>query len=85
MPRSPSVSLRHRGSTDISRIESQRRSRTSSQHASPRLRAASNSGEGQDLWLNSGRDENAFYQAEAQMMTRENQMLKQRIRELGER
>ena len=29
------------------------------------------------------RDEMAFYQAEAQMLTRENQMLRQRIRELG--
>jgi hypothetical protein len=29
------------------------------------------------------RDESAFYQAEAQMLTRENQMLKLRIRELG--
>jgi hypothetical protein len=31
-----------------------------------------------------GRDESAFYQAETQNLTRENQMLKQRIRELGE-
>jgi hypothetical protein len=30
------------------------------------------------------RDEGLFYQAETQMLTRENQMLKQRIRELGE-
>lgn len=30
-----------------------------------------------------GRDESAFYQAETQMLTRENQMLKHRIRELG--
>ena len=29
------------------------------------------------------RDEAAFYQAEAQSLTRENQMLRQRIRELG--
>ena len=29
------------------------------------------------------RDETAFYQAESQMLTRENQMLRQRIRELG--
>jgi hypothetical protein len=29
------------------------------------------------------RDEGVFYQAETQMLTRENQMLKQRIRELG--
>jgi hypothetical protein len=31
-----------------------------------------------------GRDESAFYQAETQNLTRENQMLKLRIRELGE-
>jgi hypothetical protein len=30
------------------------------------------------------RDESAFYQAETQNLTRENQMLKLRIRELGE-
>jgi hypothetical protein len=30
-----------------------------------------------------GRDESAFYQAETQNLTRENQMLKMRIRELG--
>jgi len=33
--------------------------------------------------LLSGRDESAFYQAETQMLVRENQMLKHRIRELG--
>jgi hypothetical protein len=31
-----------------------------------------------------GRDESAFYQAETQMLVRENQMLRLRIRELGE-
>ena len=31
----------------------------------------------------SSRDESAFYQAETAMLTRENQMLRQRIRELG--
>lgn len=31
----------------------------------------------------SGRDESAFYQAETQMLVRENQMLRHRIRELG--
>lgn len=42
-------------------------------------------------WLLSGgasglgsRDESAFYQAETQMLTRENLMLRMRIRELGE-
>lgn len=32
----------------------------------------------------SSTDEGAFYQAEAAMLSRENQMLRQRIRELGE-
>lgn len=32
----------------------------------------------------SSRDESAFYQAEASMLSRENQMLRQRIRDLGE-
>lgn len=30
-----------------------------------------------------GRDESAFYQAETQMLVRENQMLRHRIRDLG--
>lgn len=37
----------------------------------------------EDFLLGGTRDESAFYQAETQMLTRENQMLKQRIRELG--
>ena len=39
-----------------------------------------------DEWLlpgSWGRDESAFYQAETQNLTRENQMLRMRIRELG--
>lgn len=37
----------------------------------------------EDFLLGGTRDECAFYQAETQTLTRENQMLKQRIRELG--
>jgi hypothetical protein len=47
------------------------------------LRSTSISGEGGAPWNLEGRDESAFYQAETQMMVRENQMLRQRIRELG--
>lgn len=75
-PRSPSFP-RHRGSTDFSR-----RSRTPSRGASPRIRSTSISAESGD-WFLGGRDESAFYQAETQMLTRENQMLRHRIRELG--
>ena len=38
----------------------------------------------EDFLLGGGRDECSFYQAETQALTRENQMLKSRIRELGE-
>lgn len=44
-------------------------------------------GQGDDWMLPGGsqssRDDVAYYQAETQMLTRENQMLKMRIRELG--
>ncbi|KAL2691687.1 hypothetical protein Neosp_002076 [[Neocosmospora] mangrovei] len=60
----------------------QRRSRTPSRSgASPRLRSTSIGGESGD-WVLGGRDESAFYQAETQMLVRENQMLRHRIREL---
>ncbi|CEJ84594.1 hypothetical protein VHEMI03521 [[Torrubiella] hemipterigena] len=58
-----------------------RRSRTPSRGASPRLRATSISQESGE-WVLGMRDESAFYQAETQMLVRENQMLKHRIREL---
>jgi hypothetical protein len=64
------------------------RSRGSSRHGSPALRPMSatiNQYESNE-WLPgsvTGRDESAFYQAETQNLTRENQMLKLRIRELG--
>ena len=80
--------------------QSSRRSHASasggSRTGSPALRPLSaglrqhEGGEGNDFALVSGagrerdRDESAFYHAETQMLTRENQMLKHRIRELGE-
>lgn len=65
------------------------RSRNSSHAGSPALRPTSSHGlgphESTDFLPPSAvntRDESAFYQAETQMLTRENQMLKLRIREL---
>lgn len=79
-PRSPSFP--HRTSMDMGRSDIRRRSRTPSRGASPRLRSTSISVESAEVALG-GRDESAFYQAETQMLTRENQMLRHRIRELG--
>ena len=79
---------------DLSRQSSRRSrgSRTPSYAGSPMLRptSAGPQGLGEDLMLTRsrsqrGRDESAFYQAETQNLTRENQMLRQRIRELGNR
>lgn len=81
-PRSPSLNY-PRASMDLARADIQRRSRTPSRTDSPNLRSTSISGETGDVWNLGGRDESAFYQAETQMMVRENQMLRQRIRELG--
>jgi hypothetical protein len=67
----------------MARADLQRRSRTPSRGASPRMRSTSISGESGEQWVLGGRDENAFYQAETQMLTRENQMLRHRVRELG--
>ncbi|OAA81504.1 hypothetical protein LEL_01049 [Akanthomyces lecanii RCEF 1005] len=78
-PRSPVY--HHRPSLDMARADLHRRSRTPSRGASPRLRSTSISAESGD-WALGGRDESAFYQAEAQMLTRENQMLKHRIHDL---
>lgn len=83
-PRSPSISMHPRSSFDLARADLQRRSRTPSRGASPRMRSASISGESGEHWVLGGRDESAFYQAETQMLTRENQMLRHRIRDLGE-
>lgn len=70
-----------RSSFDMARADLHRRSRTPSRGASPRLRATSISAESGD-WVLGGRDESAFYQAETQMLVRENQMLRHRIRDL---
>jgi hypothetical protein len=64
------------------------RSRGGSHAGSPALRPISGQGgvhDYNDMLPGSatGRDESAFYQAETQNLTRENQMLKLRIRELG--
>lgn len=64
------------------------RSRGSSHHGSPAILPLSSGIGSHDSneWLPAaatGRDESAFYQAETQNLTRENQMLKLRIRELG--
>ncbi|KAH8912802.1 hypothetical protein BR93DRAFT_861208, partial [Coniochaeta sp. PMI_546] len=69
-------------SFDMARADLQRRSRTPSRGASPRLRSTSFSGDSGEHWILGGRDESAFYQAETQMLTRENQMLRHRIRDL---
>lgn len=66
----------------MGRADLHRRSRTPSRGASPRLRSTSISLESPD-WVLGGRDESAFYQAETQMLVRENQMLRHRIRDLG--
>jgi hypothetical protein len=81
--RSPGIPQHPRSSFDMARADLQRRSRTPSRGASPRLRSTSISGES-DQWVLGGRDEMSFYQAETQMLTRENQMLRHRIRDLGE-
>jgi hypothetical protein len=65
------------------------RSRQGSNAVSPALRPLSGQAGGphdlHDMLPSAAttRDESAFYQAETQSLTRENQLLKQRIRELG--
>lgn len=83
LPRSPGLGMHPRSSFDMARADLQRRSRTPSRGASPRLRSTSFSGDSGEHWILGGRDESAFYQAETQMLTRENQMLRHRIRDLG--
>lgn len=84
----PRPSSPFRSSMDLSR-QSSRRSRTPSRTASPSLRpvSAGMHGPGDDWGFGarsqSSFDDSAFYQAETQNLTRENQMLRQRIRELG--
>jgi hypothetical protein len=84
----------HSNRLSISSLSNRRSSRPSSQAASPNLRPrdASRGPEGTEAFPSlresssrrSSRDEGAYYQAEAAMLSRENQMLRQRIRELGE-
>ncbi|KAL2754505.1 hypothetical protein ACRALDRAFT_1063321 [Sodiomyces alcalophilus JCM 7366] len=78
--RSPGPTCHPRSSFDMARADLRRRSRTPSRGASPRVRSGSISGES-DQWA-IGRDEAALYQAETQMLVRENQMLRHRIRDL---
>jgi hypothetical protein len=80
LPRSP---IYPRSSFDLARNDLRHRSRTPSRGASPRLRSTSISQDSGEPFALGGRDESAFYQAEAQMLTRENQMLRHRIRDLG--
>lgn len=69
----------------LSRQSSARISNNASQTTSPALHPSSGLGPlTEDFLLGGGkRDDAAFYQAETHMLTRENQMLKFRIRELG--
>lgn len=80
LPRSP---VFPRSSFDVARGDLRLRSRTPSRGASPRLRSTSISQDSGEPFALGGRDESAFYQAETQMLTRENQMLRHRIRDLG--
>lgn len=80
LPRSP---ILPRSSFDIARGDLRHRSRTPSRGASPRVRSTSISQDSAEPFALGGRDEGAFYQAETQMLTRENQMLRHRIRDLG--
>jgi hypothetical protein len=66
----------------MARADLRHRSRTPSRNASPRLRSTSISADSGEPWALAGRDESAFYQAESQMLIRENQMLRHRIREM---
>ena len=96
-PIPPLPTTSSRASTQLpSSLSSRRPSRPSSQASSPNLRPLidpSSGPEGSDWTAGFGegtfrrgsRDESAFYQAEAAMLTRENQMLRQRIRDLGAR
>lgn len=80
LPRSPVLP---RSSFDIARGDLRHRSRTPSRGASPRVRSTSISQDSAEPFALGGRDEGAFYQAETQMLMRENQMLRHRIRDLG--
>jgi len=78
------MNLPPRSRQSLSR-QSSWRSRPTSQTSSPALRPISSAQSESNDWSlgpSASRDESAFYQAETQMLTRENQMLKMRIREL---
>ncbi|KAH7128798.1 hypothetical protein B0J11DRAFT_279607 [Dendryphion nanum] len=85
LPASNFAQPRSRSPFTMSR-QSSRASRGSSHAGSPALRPLSSGPHESHDWLPASatatRDESAFYQAETQMLTRENQMLKLRIREL---
>lgn len=97
-PPIPPLPSGSRASTQLSSsLSSRRQSRPSSQAASPSLQPYGTSGESRGPegleWITGpsespvrrgSRDESSFYQAEASMLNRENQMLRQRIRDLGE-
>ncbi|KAI2789241.1 hypothetical protein POX_e07271 [Penicillium oxalicum] len=78
----------------LSSLSNRRPSRSTSQATSPNIlpREPSRAVEGMEAFpilrdntsRRGSRDESAFHQAEAAMLNRENQMLRQRIRELGE-
>ncbi|KAF1992491.1 hypothetical protein K402DRAFT_388146 [Aulographum hederae CBS 113979] len=83
-PQTQGVPIPHRPRNSLSR-QSSWRSRPNSQTSSPALRPISSAHSDANEWTlgtPASRDESAFYQAETQMLTRENQMLKHRIREL---
>lgn len=94
LPMPPPVT--HGSRLSISSLSNSNRrssSRPTSQTASPNLRPqdASRQSEGTESFpalrdstsRRGSRDESAYYQAEAAMLGRENQMLRQRVRELG--
>ncbi|BCR96548.1 uncharacterized protein AKAW2_21488S [Aspergillus luchuensis] len=93
-PIPPLPTTSSRASTQLpSSLSSRRPSRPSSQAASPNLRPLAepscgsegpdwSAGPGESPARRGSRDESAFYQAEAAMLTRENQILRQRIRDL---
>jgi len=81
--RPPSLS---RQSSARQSINANNNNSSGSRGTSPALRPTSGNNLGpltEDFLLGGTRDESAFYQAETQTLTRENQMLKLRIRELG--
>lgn len=84
IPRSIDKMMSHCSIDKNERPNPQRQDSMSSRKtASPGPAIATDWKEDGDSFAWSYRDDIAFYQAETQMMTRENQMLRRRIRELG--